>query len=321
MQSVKPPVEAPTSRQSRPSTSIPSSSRAFSSLIPPRETKRCFASRTNSASGSTSWLGRRATGPSVPTRTSPARTAPAAADRDGKRPRSARTASIRAFFMRRKLQPHPSIAAVYRFLTHPSELNWQSGIQGIPRNSAPRAGFRMRAGEKAHKNRFCVTALTDIPHIRSYAVQGFSRSNRRKRNTKLFGLVPRRTYGPRCFPHLAPTTQLGSPTSHGSTYIEIHISPPCSNPRSAPPPRRGVFCCASFSERSRRLGHAFLVEDPGSAGLHLNRDRGRDHVDRAFDLEDPHERGVDVDLLIADQAWQLGRLIAGLPEAVAKQRR
>src|SRR6185437_14895086 len=75
----------------------------------------------------------------------------------------------------------------------------------------------------------------------------------RKRNTKLFGRVPRRTYGPRCFPHLAPSTQLGSPTSHGSTYIEIHISPPCSNPRSAPPPRRGVFCCAGVRRGLSRL--------------------------------------------------------------------
>src|SRR6201999_1382863 len=71
------------------------------------------------------------------------------------------------------------------------------------------------------------------------------RATDRKQSTKLFGRVPRRTYGPECFPHSAPTTQLGSPTSHGSTYIEIHISPPCSNPRSAPPPRRGVFCCGA----------------------------------------------------------------------------
>ena len=37
---MKPPVEAPTSRQSRPATSMPSAAIALSSLIPPRETKR-----------------------------------------------------------------------------------------------------------------------------------------------------------------------------------------------------------------------------------------------------------------------------------------
>ena len=96
---MKPPVEAPTSRQSRPATSMPSASSALSSLIPPRETKRGPASTISAASGSTSWLGRSATGPSSPTRTSPARTAPAAAERDGNSPRSAKTASIRAFFI------------------------------------------------------------------------------------------------------------------------------------------------------------------------------------------------------------------------------
>ena len=36
------------------------------------------------------------------------------------------------------------------------------------------------------------------------------------------------------------------------TYIEINISPPCSNPRSAPPPRRGVFCCGAESSDRRQ---------------------------------------------------------------------
>ena len=37
---MKPPVEAPTSRQSSPATSTPSASSAFASFSPPRETKR-----------------------------------------------------------------------------------------------------------------------------------------------------------------------------------------------------------------------------------------------------------------------------------------
>ena len=57
-----------------------------SSLIPPRETNRGRAETISSAPGSTSWLGRSATGPSVPILTSPARTAPAAAEREGKSP-------------------------------------------------------------------------------------------------------------------------------------------------------------------------------------------------------------------------------------------
>ena len=71
---MKPPVEAPTSRQSRPVTSIPSSSSALASFSPPRETKRARSATISSASGSTSSLGFSATGPSAPTRTSPART-------------------------------------------------------------------------------------------------------------------------------------------------------------------------------------------------------------------------------------------------------
>jgi hypothetical protein len=39
---------------------------------------------------------------------------------------------------------------------------------------------------------------------------------------------------------IARDASKGPPTSHGSTYIEIHISPPCSNPRirlGSPPGR------------------------------------------------------------------------------------
>ena len=72
-----------------------------------RDEARPLVDDQGRASGSTSWLGRSATGPSSPTRTSPARTAPAAAERDGKSPRSAKTASIRAFFTARTVQRRP----------------------------------------------------------------------------------------------------------------------------------------------------------------------------------------------------------------------
>ena len=99
-QSVKPPVEAPTSRQSSPATSIASASSAFSSLIPPRETNRGSSLRSSSASSATSWLGFSASGPSRPIRTRPARTDSAALVRDGARPRSASNASIRCRLIR-----------------------------------------------------------------------------------------------------------------------------------------------------------------------------------------------------------------------------
>src|SRR4051794_25305237 len=63
-----------------------------------------------------------------------------------------------------------------------------------------------------------------------------------KEHRQDFLVEPRVDISPRCFPQRRTRHKPGSPTSHGSTYIEIHISPPCSNPRSAPPPRRGVFC-------------------------------------------------------------------------------
>jgi hypothetical protein len=52
---------------------------------------------------------------------------------------------------------------------------------------------------------------------------------------------------------MLPTS--GALDSTGLTYLprihiyrDTYISPPCSNPRSAPPPRRGVFCCGGFLE-------------------------------------------------------------------------
>ena len=96
---MKPPVEAPTSRQSRPATSTPSASSAFSSLIPPRETKGGGSATSSSASAATSWLGFCASGPSGPIRTRPARTDSAALVREPASPRSASRVSIRRLAM------------------------------------------------------------------------------------------------------------------------------------------------------------------------------------------------------------------------------
>ena len=97
---MKPPVEAPTSRQASPATSIASASSALSSFVPPRETNRGCSVISSSASSETSWLGFSASGPSRPIRTRPARTDSAALVRDGASPRSASKASIRCLVMR-----------------------------------------------------------------------------------------------------------------------------------------------------------------------------------------------------------------------------
>src|SRR3954452_6744683 len=94
-QSVKPPVEAPTSRQRRPAGSTPSASSALRSLIPPRETYGGGASTPSSTSGSTSWPGLAALASPGPSRTWPAITAAAARLRDAKSPRSASRESRR----------------------------------------------------------------------------------------------------------------------------------------------------------------------------------------------------------------------------------
>ena len=84
---MKPPVEAPTSRQSRPATSMPSASRRVLQLDP--------AARDVARRRVDDQLGlrldqlarpRSATGPSRPTRTPPARTAAAALVRDPAEP-------------------------------------------------------------------------------------------------------------------------------------------------------------------------------------------------------------------------------------------
>ena len=98
---MKPPVEAPTSRQRAPSTSTSSGSSALASLMPPRETNGGSETRQLGVSA-TSWLGLSASGPSAPIRTRPARTDSAALVRDGASPRSASRASIRCRLMRRR---------------------------------------------------------------------------------------------------------------------------------------------------------------------------------------------------------------------------
>src|SRR3954462_9454027 len=94
-QSVKPPVDAPTSRQRRPAGAIPSASSALRSLIPPRDTYGRGASTPSSTSGSTSCPGLAARASPGPRRPWPAMTAAAARVREGKSPRSASKESRR----------------------------------------------------------------------------------------------------------------------------------------------------------------------------------------------------------------------------------
>src|SRR5581483_9481841 len=101
-QSVKPPVEAPTSRQSRPATSTPSASRALASFSPPREAKRRPSSTISSASSATSWPGFTSLGPLGPSRTRPARIEAAASLRERARPRAARRLSALCLATRRR---------------------------------------------------------------------------------------------------------------------------------------------------------------------------------------------------------------------------
>src|SRR5439155_16070800 len=98
-QSVKPPVEAPTSSAPRPATSTPEDASALASLIPPRETYAGACSTLSCSSASTSSPGLAARRPCWPTRTSPAITEAAARLREGNRPRSASRLSRRRFAM------------------------------------------------------------------------------------------------------------------------------------------------------------------------------------------------------------------------------
>ena len=79
---MKPPVEAPTSRQSRPATSIPSAVERVLELDPAaRDEARTLVDDELGVAARPAGSAQR-TGPSRPIRTSPARTAPAAAVRE-----------------------------------------------------------------------------------------------------------------------------------------------------------------------------------------------------------------------------------------------
>src|SRR4029453_11309042 len=92
-QSVNPPVDAPTSRQTRPSTTTPKASSALASFSPPLPTKGAGASRSTGVSGATRrpGLGDTPTG----RRTWPARMSRAASPRLAARPRATSTSSSR----------------------------------------------------------------------------------------------------------------------------------------------------------------------------------------------------------------------------------
>ncbi len=91
--SVKPPVEAPTSRHTRPVGSRPKASRPAASFTPPREAYGWGASASIAALSAISSEGFRSATP--PTRTSPAAIAACARARLAKTPRSTRTMSAR----------------------------------------------------------------------------------------------------------------------------------------------------------------------------------------------------------------------------------
>ena len=100
-QSVKPPVEAPTSSARRSSTANSSASRALASLIPPRETNGGRATTSTSTSSATSWPGFSARRRSGSSSTSPASTDAAARERDANSPLSQSNISTRTRFIRR----------------------------------------------------------------------------------------------------------------------------------------------------------------------------------------------------------------------------
>src|SRR5918992_14660 len=92
--SVKPPVEAPTSRARRPAGSTSSTSSAWSSFSPPRETKRGACVSSSSTASSTCWPAFSKPG------TRPAMTSAWAWERDSARPRATRRTWRRFFIVR-----------------------------------------------------------------------------------------------------------------------------------------------------------------------------------------------------------------------------
>ena len=134
--SVKPPVDAPTSRQTRPAGSMPNASSAAASLWPPRLT---YGSRSVSASGvaastrSPALRSRRAASPS-PTLTLPASTSAWAFARVSARPRSTRSWS------RRRRADFPVDVEVGL-----TRLSWHSPLhRGSPSGSAATPPLRAR---------------------------------------------------------------------------------------------------------------------------------------------------------------------------------
>ena len=92
---MKPPVEAPTSRQRRPAGSTAVASSALASLRPPRETNSGAASTATATSSGTSSPGLAARRRWSPRCTSPASTEAAARLREGNIPRRASSVSSR----------------------------------------------------------------------------------------------------------------------------------------------------------------------------------------------------------------------------------
>ncbi len=134
---MKPPVEAPTSRQIRPAGSIANASSAAASLCPPRETYGSGASTASTTEGSTrspDLRSRRARSPS-PTRTRPARTRACARVRDSARPRSTSSWSSR----RRAGRPAWIVSAL-------TALSWHSPPSADRAPAASRAGARPGSG-------------------------------------------------------------------------------------------------------------------------------------------------------------------------------
>src|SRR3954471_12826570 len=94
----------------------------------------------------------------------------------------------------------------------------------------------------------------------------------------------------------------GAHDSTGLTYLprihiyrDTHISPPCSNPRSAPPPRRGVFCCGAKKRGCRRFSPMGSRPD---APVHAPVSRslpnlGHRQVARNLDTEDAIYKKMD----------------------------
>src|SRR4051812_41497628 len=171
--------------QRRPSTSTGSSSNAFFSLMPPRDTNSSPSSTSNSAFSSMSSLGFSTVDPFVASRTRPARTVAAAAVRDAARPRSASSVSARRRGMRptvhrrrsskRESGATPGEHQDERPRPDRSQPLWQQGLNGsrfwgllFVHDRLP-TGFPHRyARKQLPTDDPSVIPLTHESHIRSY---------------------------------------------------------------------------------------------------------------------------------------------------------